>query len=170
MRTHISVQWQVHLILLNTNERALSVCWSNYIVRPWLHSPFFPPFSSNEWTGRQALAPSAGQQLKKESTVEKWVIFPWCRNTRSYTCTLNTEMDKCSFRCHQLEDVECTMLPSHQGSYLFTTMDMSVSLWHLNLCVMSNKLNTNWQNHRMFVLLSLLVLKNYIIYLQSSQS
>lgn len=47
-----------------------------------------PSLTPNEWTGRQALAPSTGQQLKKGSTVEKWVIFSWHRNTYTDARTL----------------------------------------------------------------------------------
>lgn len=104
---------------------------------PALHPP-----PSNYWTGRQALAPSTGQQLKKESTVEKWVIFSWQRNIKNkHTLALFTSTWTCaplgainwSTWCH-------LQSPRHTQHLLLT--NGNVSLWNLHIFVMSN-LNLN---------------------------
>lgn len=80
-----------------------------------------PSFSPNEWTDRQALAPSTGQQLKKESTVEKWVIFSSHRNTYSNAHILalltQTRIHAPLGAINLAEVVESMMLPSHRDSH-----------------------------------------------------
>lgn len=100
----------------------LSVHSSNCIVLPWLHST--PPpssslfFSPNEWTSRQALAPSTGQQLKKRIHNGKvGHLFLTERGTLTHVLLTPTWARPLLHFINLRDFTSCTMLHSHQGSY-----------------------------------------------------